>query len=917
MKPNEILNAERQRLEAQHQGKEDWRLWGPYLAERAWGTVREDYSENGAAWEDLDHEQSRSRAYRWNEDGMGGICDAKQRLCFALALWNGKDPILKERAFGLTGNQGNHGEDVKEYYFYVDATPSHSWLRYLYKYPQAAYPYSSLVAENRRRSRDEPAFNLLDTGVFDDNRYWDVEVRYAKFSPEEVHIRIIATNRGPQAATLHLLPTLWFRNTWSWGAAADEWGAPKAANKPLLAVAAAPRGARWAVRAQHESLGEYLLYGRQEAAPLFTENESNAERLWGIANATPYVKDAFHRYLVNGEEGAVNPARTGTKFAGLHLVSAESGKSVTIELVLARGARQAPFDERETIFAARETEATIFYDEMQPNGSADDVRILRQSLAGMIWSKQFFHYDVARWQDGDQLAPPERRRHGRNRTWRHMKAADVISMPDKWEYPWFAAWDLAFHCAALALVDVDFAKDQIELLLKENYLHPNGQIPAYEWAFSDVNPPVLAMAALKVFRAERVQRGAGDLKFLARVTHKMLMNYTWWLNRKDADGHNVFEGGFLGLDNISVYDRSQPLPPGYSLKQADSTGWMAMFALNMTVMALELAAERHDYEDVAIQCYEQFMAIANSIAGHNQSGLTLWDEKDQFFKDLIVGPDGKGRHIDVFSWVGLIPLFAVEVIDQRLLNKVPRFRAALTGHYRGTFDGHKVTHCPIQTNARNEHLLSLLGPHRLKAVLGRVLDERQFLSPFGVRSVSRLHAEQRDLGTLPGIGHALIEYVPGESNSGLFGGNSNWRGPIWMPTNFVLIQAIEKFYRYYGDGLTVPAPYSAGGQITLKGAANLISDRLVSMFRRDASGRIPALPADSPFQHDPAWRDLLLFNEYFHGETGLGLGAMHQTGWTGLVANLVQRRYRSGIPAYWRKASGGHDGELERSAAPA
>lgn len=901
MKANEILNSERQRLEAQHDGRENWRLWGPYLAERAWGTVREDYSADGNAWGYLDHDQARARAYRWNEDGMGGICDEKQRLCFALALWNGEDPILKERAFGLTGNQGNHGEDVKEYYFYLDATPSHSYLRYLYKYPQAAYPYAQLVAENGRRSRQDPPFNLLDTGVFNEQRYWDVEVRYAKASPEEIHIRIIASNRGPQAATLHILPTLWFRNTWSWGAGVDDWGAPKAVSKPLLAAVPAPSGAQWAVRADDETLGAYFLYGRQQAEPLYTENESNAERLWNHPNATPYVKDAFHCYVVNGELAAVNPARTGTRFAAWHVLTAAAGETVSIELTLVRGELQAPFDQEVEVFVQREAEATIFYEDLQPHCSGEDARILRQSLAGMIWSKQFFHFDVARWQDGDQLPPPANRKHGRNRTWRHMKAADVISMPDKWEYPWFAAWDLAFHCAALALVDVDFAKDQIELLLKETYLHPNGQIPAYEWAFSDVNPPVLAMAALKVFRTERVQRGKADLNFLARVTHKMLMNYTWWLNRKDAEGNNVFEGGFLGLDNISVYDRSQPLPAGYSLKQADSTGWMAMFALNMTVMALELAAEMHDYEDVAIQCYEQFMAIANSIAGHSQTGLSLWDDEDQFFKDLVVGPDGQSRHIDVFSWVGLIPLFAVEVIDQRLLKNVPRFHAALVGHYRGTFNGHKVAHCPIQSNVREEHLLSLLGPARLKAVLRRVLDERQFLSPFGVRSVSRVHAEQCDLGTLPGIGQALIEYVPGESNSGLFGGNSNWRGPIWMPTNYVLVQAIEKFHRYYGDSFLVPAPCCEGGQSTLKEAAKLISERLVNIFRRTPDGRLPAFPAGSPFHGDPHWRDLLLFHEYFHGDTGQGLGAMHQTGWTGLVANLVERRYRVDIPAFWRQ----------------
>ncbi len=905
MKANQTLNAERQRLEAQRAGKEDWRLWGPYLAERAWGTVREDYSEHGTAWEHLDHDQSRSRTYRWNEDGMGGICDEQQRLCFAFALWNGKDPILKERAFGLTGNQGNHGEDVKEYYFYLDATPSHSWMRYLYKYPQTEYPYGWLLDENRRRGRNDPPFNLLDTGVFNDSRYWDVEVRYAKAGPEEMHIRIIATNRGPETATLHLLPTLWLRNTWSWG---------EAVARPKLSEIAPARDAKWAVCAEHDTLGTYYLYGRHAAETLYTENENNVQRLWGLSNDPPYVKDAFHRYVVNGEKEAVNPAKTGTKFAARHVVTVEPGQSATIGLTLSSRQLENAFEKREVIFSRRESEATTFYDDLLPEAGAQDGNILRQSLAGMIWSKQFFHYDVARWLDGDQFAPPEGRKWGRNRTWRHLKAHHVISMPDAWEYPWFAAWDLAFHCAALALVDVDFAKDQIELLLKEYYLHPNGQIPAYEWAFGDVNPPVLAMAALKVFRADRVQRGRSDINFLQRVVNKLLMNYTWWLNRKDADGNNVFEGGFLGLDNISVYDRSQPLPPGFSLKQADATGWMAMFALNMTVMCQELAAEDSDYEDIAIQCYTQFLGIANSIAGYS-GGLSLWDEKDEFFKDLVVTPDGKSHHVDVFSWVGLIPLFAAEVIDERLLKRTPRFRKVLEGYYQGMFDGHKVTHCPVQTNERGDHLLSLLGPHRLKCVLKRVLSEGEFLSRYGVRAVSRLHAERRDLGMLPGIGQAMIEYVPGESNSGLFGGNSNWRGPIWMPTNYLLVQAIEKFHRYYGDGFTVAVPCRNGERMSLKEISDLISERLVDMFRRDETGCIPALPAQSPFQHDPHWKDLLLFNEYFHGETGLGLGAMHQTGWTGLVANLVQRKYRVNIPMFWRQQREAPHGEARKAAA--
>ena len=892
MKQRPALNPERLRLEAQHEGRENWRLWGPYLAERAWGTVREDYSEYGNAWEYFDHDQARSRAYRWNEDGLGGISDEEQRLCFALALWNGRDPILKERAFGLTGNQGNHGEDVKEYYFYLDATPSHSYLRYLYKYPHAAYPYQRLVEENARRSRQEPPFNLLDTGIFNDSRYWDVEVRYAKASPDEIHIRIYVTNRGPQAETIHLLPTLWFRNEWSWG---------DGVAKPEIHAIAAPSGAQWAVEAQHETLGSYFLYGRHQAESLFTENETNAERLWGAGNASPYVKDAFHRYIVTGEKTAVNPAQIGTKFAAAHVHTVDPGQTVFIGLALSKQALNTPFAKREVMFAKREAEASVFYDELLPESNPQDHNILRQALSGMIWSKQFFHYDVARWLDGDQLPPPGNRKGGRNRTWRHLKAKHVVSMPDTWEYPWFAAWDLAFHCGALALVDVDFAKDQIELLLKENYLNPNGQIPAYEWAFGDVNPPVLAMAALKAFRAERVQRSKADIGFLQRVTHKLLMNYTWWLNRKDSDGHNVFEGGFLGLDNISVYDRSQPLPAGYSLKQADATGWMAMFALNMTIMCLELAAEQSDYEDVAIQCYLQFLAIANAIAGHSGSEVSLWDDVDGFFKDQVVGPDGAAQRIDVFSWVGLIPLFACEIVDQRLLNASPRFAAVMQEHRYGMFDGHYVSECPTKTNSRGERLLALVSADKLPRILQHLLSEAEFLSDYGVRAVSKIHAEKRDLGSIAGIGNAMIEYVPGESNSGLFGGNSNWRGPIWMPTNYTLIQAIEKFYRFLGPDYKVAVPCMAGKEMDLREIANLLAERLVNIFRRGEDGRVPALPEASPFQQDPHWKDLLLFNEYFHGESGLGLGAMHQTGWTGLVANLVQRKYRDAVPTYWKQ----------------
>ncbi|HQU15799.1 MAG: glucosidase [Chromatiales bacterium 21-64-14] len=893
MKRKDESGAEQQRMEAQRVGREDWHRWGPYLAERAWGTVREDYSAGGTAWEDFDHDQARSRAYRWNEDGMGGICDAQQRLCLAFALWNGRDPILKERAFGLTGNQGNHGEDVKEHYFYLDATPSHSYLRYLYKYPQTAYPYQWLVEENARRGRTDSPFSLIDTGVFRDGRYWDVEIRYAKAGPDEIHVQALVSNRGDAPATLHVLPQLWFRNTWSWGDADGD-------ARPELTAAEHPEGAAWAVDTRHVTLGHCHLYGRQPAELLFTENETNYERLWGVPNRSPYVKDAFHRRVIADDAQAVNPAHAGTRAAAWYVVTLEGGQSQCLEMVLSAKALTRPFQQSEVVFARRAQEADAYYQALLPDAGDEDRRILRQALAGMIWNKQFFHYDVARWLDGDQVRPPEGRRHGRNRYWRHFVAHDVLSMPDTWEYPWFAAWDLAYHCATLALIDVDFAKQQIELLIKENYLHPNGQLPAYEWAFGDVNPPVHAMAALKVFRAERVQRGVGDLHFLHRVMHKLLMNYTWWLNRKDADGHNLFEGGFMGLDNISVYDRSRPLPPGYSLKQADATGWMAMFALNMTVIALELATENPDYEDVAIQCYSQFLAIANVISGHSEQCISLWDPDDRFFKDLVVGPDGACRRIDVFSWVGLIPLFACEVIDRRLLDKAPRFRALLDEHKGGLFDGHYICACPQWENERGEHLLSLVDHTMLPHILKRLMNEQEFLSPYGVRSLSRIHAERRDLGMLPGIGEAVIEYVPGESVSGMFGGNSNWRGPVWLPTNYSLIQALEKFHRFLGDGFRVPVPCKGNEELTLEEIAKLIADRLAGLLRRGADGTIPALPPDSPFESDPHWRDLLLFNEYFHADTGRGLGASHQTGWTGLLANLVMRHYRRDIPSFWR-----------------
>ena len=886
------INAERLRLEQQRTGRENWRQWGPYLSERAWGTVREDYSPHGNAWEYFGHDQARSRAYRWSEDGLGGICDDKQQLCFALALWNGSDPILKERAFGLTGDQGVHGEDVKEIYFYLDATPSHSFLHYLYMYPQREYPYRWLVEEAARRTRGEPDVTLLQSGSLDENRYWEVEVLYAKAGTDEIHVRILATNRGPDEASLHLLPTLWFRNTWSWGDPVD---------KPSMRVLKKTGDASWAVRADHPELGAYYLYGRQAAELLFTENETNKERLWSVSNDAPYVKDAFHRRVIQDEVTAVNPAREGTKFGAWSVQKVASGKSFQLDMVISPEPREKPFARSEDVFSTRRSEADVFYRELLPAASSEDHRILRQALAGMIWNKQFFHYDVQRWLVGDLFPPPQDREHGRNHRWRHLKAADILSMPDSWEYPWFAAWDLAYHCAALALVDVDFAKEQLELVLRENYLHPNGQIPAYEWAFGDVNPPVHAMAALKVFRAERVQRGQADFVFLQRILHKLLLNYAWWLNRKDSEGQNVFEGGFMGLDNISVYDRSRALPPGYKLKQADTTGWMAMFALNMTVIALELTTRDPAYEDIAIQCYSQFLAIAHTIGGYTSGSPSLWDPEDMFFKDLIECPDGKIQRVNVFSLVGLIPLFACEVIDQRILTHAPRFRQLLREHKGGVFRGHNICACPDWENERGEHLLSLVDHTMLPPIIKRLLSEEEFLSPHGIRSLSKLHATHRDLGVLPGVGLAMIDYEPGESTSGLFGGNSNWRGPVWVPVNYTLIQALEKFHRFLGDAYKVPVPCVDHKEMTLKEISHLIADRLGGVLRRNEEGKIPAFVADSPFQSDPHWRELLQFHEYFHAETGQGLGAAHQTGWTGLMANLVMRRYRRDIPEFWRR----------------
>jgi hypothetical protein len=892
---NETPQGEQARLDIARTMDAPWRLWGAFLAERAWGSVREDYSADGDAWSYLPHDHARSRAYRWNEDGMGGICDRMQNLCLSLCMWNGKDKILKERAFGLNGKEGNHGEDVKEIYFYRDATPTYSWLNYLYKYPQSAFPYDDLRATSAARSRSEPTFTIMDSGAFDAG-HWDVEVAVAKAAPTHLLMRVRVTNRGSAPAEIHLLPTLWCRNTWSWGDHVE---------KPRLIMESDPAvtGAAACIRAEVPALGNYWLYSDQAAEPLFTENETNFQRLFNQPNPGPYVKDAFHRYLIDGEKGAVNPLLEGTKMALSSCHQLAPGESHTILLVLSAERLTAPFDGADALLGLREAEADEFYWSKMPHATDEEMAIFRQALGGLIWNEQFYHYDVERWLRGDILPAPASRLHGRNSRWKNVRAADVMSMPDTWEYPWFASWDLALQAGALALVDVDFAKCQIELLLKEYYLHADGQLPAYEWAFGDANPPLLGMAALKMMRAERVQRGRFDHAFMQRVLNKLLLHYAWWINRKDVDGNSVFTGGFLGLDNISVYDRSQPLPAGFELKQSDATGWMAMFALNMTLMALELTAAGIDYEDIAIQCYMQFLAIANTIGGHNQAqdGLSLWDATDGFFKDLVVDPDGGNQRIDVFSWVGIIPLFACEVVDERLLASAPRFTRILDEHDGGFFRGNRISAAPDEFNKRGERMLALVDDTMLPRILDHLFAESEFLSPYGIRSVSKVHDTRRNLGDIRGIGAAIVEYVPGESNSPLFGGNSNWRGPIWMPTNYILIQTLEKYYRFLGADYQVSLPCLQGEKLDLREVAQMLSSRIVDLFREDGHGVVPARAGLEPGLKKINPENLHLYPEYFHGDLGTGLGAMHQTGWTALVANLVHRRTRAEAPGYWRR----------------
>jgi mannosylglycerate hydrolase MGH1-like protein len=904
------LIPEDQRLEESRKRIKHWKRWGPYLAERQWGTVREDYSPDGRAWEYFPFEHAHARTYRWGEDGIGGISDRHQMICFGLALWNGRDPILKERLFGLTGNQGNHGEDGKEQYFYLDSTPTHSYMRMLYKYPQAEFPYRLLLEENQKRGRNHPEFELTDTGVFAENRYFDVFMEYAKCNPEDILIKITAFNRGPEPATLHLLPTLWFRNTWSWG---------KDLRRPTAHKASDVQGAKCA-EIEHWQYGKrwFLFEGAPEL--LFTENETNYVKLFNYRDRIPFVKDGFHEYVIRGNKQAVSPELTGTKMAGHYIFELAPRESANLKLRLtdidplgtmdpdlqslgavaaagetkpASGAPRtgdfsAGFDE---VFNQRMKEADAFYDSRIPQQLSPDARmVMRQAYSGMLWSKQFYHYDVGTWLEGDPVGPkpPESRLQGRNKDWSHLYNDDVLSMPDKWEYPWFAAWDLAFHCIPLAIVDSDFAKEQLILPLREWYMHPNGQLPAYEWALGDVNPPVHAWAAWRVYKIDRRMRGVPDRQFLEKIFHKLLLNFTWWVNRKDPDGHNIFQGGFLGLDNIGVFDRSAPLPTGGHLEQSDGTSWMGMYCLNMLAIALELAKEDMAYEDVASKFFEHFVHIAHAMNDIGADGRSLWDEEDGFYYDLLHLPNGDDHFMKIRSMVGLIPLFAVETLEPEVVDRLPGFKRRM----QWFIDNHADVPEHIEMTQRSprgvRRLLSLANRKQLKRILKRMLDETEFLSPHGIRALSRYHLDHPY--EVQVNGHVnRVDYEPGESTNAIFGGNSNWRGPVWFPVNYLLIESLQKFHHYYGEDFKIECPTHSKNEIDLWQVSGELSRRLTRIFLRDKSGRRPFAGNNERFNNDPHWRNLILFYEYFHGDNGSGLGANHQTGWTGLVAKLLEQ----------------------------
>ncbi|GAB4415500.1 MAG: glucosidase [Bacteroidia bacterium] len=869
------MNTEHKRLESHRRGDAPWKKWGPYLSERQWGTVREDYSADGNAWQATPHDHARSKAYRWGEEGLAGISDDQQRICFALALWNGCDPILKERLFGLTGPEGNHGEDVKEYYYYLDSTPTHSWMQMLYKYPQQAFPYDRLVAENRRRNKHTPEFELCDTGVFDQNRYFDVFVSYAKAAPEDLLICIEVHNRGPETAALHLLPTLWFRNTWAWGY--DDY-------RPQLEAIG-----QETIRVRHRDFQLMHLYCEQPDALLFCDNETNCERLYNEPG-TGYYKDGIHDHLLAGRP-MVNPDRQGTKASAHYCRNIAPGQPLVIRLRLGPAGMKQPFADFDAIFAGRQGEADAFYAQLQAGIDDDDHRrIQRQAFAGMLWSKQYYYLDIPQWLSGDPGQPPPPPGRHRNREWPHLNNADIISMPDKWEYPWYAAWDLAFHCVPLVKVDPDFAKEQLMLFTREWYMHPNGQLPAYEWKFSDVNPPVHAWAAWKVYQLEQQYHGRKDRAFLEEIFHKLLLNFTWWVNRKDHEGNNIFQGGFLGLDNIGVFDRSAELPTGGYLEQADATSWMAMYSLNLLRIALELAQENPVYQGVATKFFEHFLYIAGAMVNLGSQGISLWDEEDEFFYDVLNLPSDKKIRLKVRSLVGLIPLFAVEVLDHALLETVPDFTRRMDWflNYRPDLAG--LVSRWREFGRRDTHLLSLLRGHRMKCLLRRMLDETEFLSDYGVRGLSKQH--QAKPYTFHVNGHGFtVAYTPAESDTMMFGGNSNWRGPVWFPVNYLLIESMRSFHRYYGDDFKIEYPSHSGQYYTIRAVADELARRLLGIFARDATGRRPVFGDSALFQDDPHFRDYLLFYEYFHGDNGRGVGASHQTGWTGLVASLIAELY--------------------------
>lgn len=871
------------RLEEALTHKAHWRRWGSYLSDRQWGTVREDYSPHGSAWDYFSHDQARSRAYRWGEDGLLGISDNHQRLCFAVALWNGADPILKERLFGLTGNEGNHGEDVKEYYFYLDNTPTHSYMRALYKYPHQAFPYVQLLEENRRRSRREPEFELLDTGIFEGDRYFDVFVEYAKRSPDDILIQITVINRGSEPKMLHLLPTLWFRNTWSWQG--DR-------SKPSLQTINSKHDGNL-IAASHPTLGQHWLYAAGQAEVLFTENETNCERIFGAPNLSPYVKDGINNYVVCGDKDAVNPEQVGTKVAINYVFTLAPGEAKTIQLRLCDVPDVlTPFGkEFNSTFSICKQEANEFYQRITSFPLDDDRRnVQRQAFAGMLWNKQYYHYIIEEWLKGDSatpMPPPERKR-GRNREWFHLYTDDILSMCDKWEYPWFAAWDLAFHCITFAMIDPDFAKYQLDVLTREWFMHPNGQIPAYEWAFGDVNPPVHAWATWRVYKIEQKMYGRSDRQFLERVFQKLMLNFTWWVNRKDVEGNNVFQGGFLGLDNIGVFDRSAALPTGGHINQSDGTSWMGMYCLNMLTIALELAKTNPVYEDIATKFFEHYLYIADAMNHIGDMEDSLWNETDGFYYDVLHLPDDRQIELKVRSMVGLIPLFAVETIEPETLQRLPNFKQRLEWFIRNRPDLRRNVACMETKGVGATRLLAIASQDKLKRILQKMLDESEFFGDYGIRAVSRYHADQPYIFYANAV-ECRVDYEPAESSSGLFGGNSNWRGPIWFPVNFLLIESLQKFHHYLGDSFQVECPTGSGQMMNLWEIASELSERLTQIFLKNDSGYRPVYGGTKKFQSDPHWQDLILFYEYFHGDNGAGLGASHQTGWTGLVAKLIQQ----------------------------